>query len=425
MAETRQASPASTYEIPFADRRLHFDLPADLRATVVEQPRRALPEAWRAIRDALRAPLGAPPLGQLARPGQRVCVVVTDATSACPERRLVPPIVTALELAGVAKEDITILVAVGGRRASTPAEKEEKLGTDIVQRYKVIDHDARDPAWLTDLGAGPGGWPLVLNRRACEADLLVATGAVEPNPLAGYGGGASTLVLGCAGQPTLDALEAQAWDGTGHASGRTAGGVARDQIRAAARRAGLQFVLNVVVDADYNVDAVAGGDPDAVHDKLSSAASELYRLPLALQYDGAVVGLGWPKDVDLYQALEVVAGLQLGPAPVVREGGTLIVPAPLPEGAGEGPVERRFYRALCGDGADNGPRAHRMAAILRAYRVIVVGVREPAVVQRAGMGAARSMEEAVAGIEGRGEAPAEVLIVPRAALCIPVASADG
>ena len=439
MAETRQASPSSVYEIPFADGRLRFELPAGLRATAVEQPRRALPEAWRAIRDALRAPLGAPPLGELARPGQRVCVVVTDATSACPERRLVPPIATALELAGVAKEDITILVGVGGRRASTPAEKEEKLGTDIVQRYKVIDHDARDPAWLTDLGEGPGGWPLVLNRRACEADLVVATGAVEPHPLAGYGGGASTLVLGCAGQATLDALEGQAWDGTSHAAQGAVRGATQDWIRVAARRARLRFVLNVVLDADYNVVAVAAGDPDAVHDRLTSAANELYRFPVAQQYDVAIVGLGWPKDVDLYQALEVVAGLQLGPATVVREGGVLIVPAPLPEGAGSGPSEERFYRALSeaasrealvADAPARGyppgrQRASVVAEVLRRCTVVIVGARDADLVRRAHLVPAATMDEALALVAARCGAHAEMLVVPRATQTLPVATPMG
>src|SRR5689334_7963156 len=164
-----------TYSVPFADGTLTFALPPGMRGMVaISRPTPPL-EAWRAIHDALRAPLGTPTLDQLAGPGDRVCIAVTDATRACPDKLLVPPICTALELAGVAKEDITILVATGLHRDSTPDEKQEKLGTDIVQRYKVIDHDARDPAWLTDLGAGPGGCPLVVNRRAYQSNLIIAT----------------------------------------------------------------------------------------------------------------------------------------------------------------------------------------------------------------------------------------------------------
>ena len=139
------------YSVPFAEGSLAFDLPAGMRGTVVTSRPTPPLEAWRAIHGAIRQPLGTPPLAELAGPGDRVCIAVTDATRACPDRLIVGPICTQLEMAGVAKEDILILVATGLHRDSTPAEKEEKLGTEIVQRYKVIDHDARDPAWLTDV----------------------------------------------------------------------------------------------------------------------------------------------------------------------------------------------------------------------------------------------------------------------------------
>src|SRR6266498_2720056 len=186
--------------VPFADGRLAFELPEGMRGTLLAGREAPVLEGWRAVHEALRDPVGSPPLRGLVKEGDHVCVVVPDATSACPDRLLVPPLVTSLELAGVAKEDITILVGVGLRRPSTPAEKEETLGTDVVQRYKVIDHDARDGAWLADLGAGPRGCPIVVNRRACEAGLLVATGIVEPDEFAGFTGGGETLALGCAGE---------------------------------------------------------------------------------------------------------------------------------------------------------------------------------------------------------------------------------
>src|SRR5437016_977312 len=145
------------YTIAFADTMLDFVLPWRMCGTLLAAREAPVLEGWRAVHDALRDPVGSPPLRELVREGGRVCVAVPDATSACPDRLLVPPLVTSLELAGVAKEDITILVGVGLRRPSTPAEKEEQLGTDVVQRYKVIDHDARDGAWLADLGAGPRG----------------------------------------------------------------------------------------------------------------------------------------------------------------------------------------------------------------------------------------------------------------------------
>ncbi len=427
------------YEIPFADGTMRFTLPEGMRGTVVTSQHLPPLEGWRAIRDALRNPVGSPPLSELAGPGDRVCIAVTDATRACPDRLLVPPVCTLLEIAGVAKEDITILVAVGLHRESTPAEKEEKLGTDIVQRYKVIDHDARDPAWLTDLGAGPGGCPLVVNRRAYESDLIIATGVVEPHQYAGYSGGGKTLAIGCGGEATIGFTHGpRMLEEAGTRLGRVEGNPFQAIVREAARRAGLRFVVNVVLDDDGRIVAVAAGDPEAVHERLVEQAGAMYTVPIPRQYDAAIAGVGWPKDVNLYQASRAASYLHFAPTPAVREGGLIIVPAPLPEGAGDGAGEQRFYRALSeapspraviDDARANGyppgqQRAFVMAKVLEHCTVVIVGARDPDLVRRAHMVAVDTMDEALALVAERRGADAEVLIVPHATLTLPVVTPD-
>ncbi len=428
------------YTIPYADGTLRFALPEGMRGTVVHSRQLPPVETWRVVRDALRSPLGSPPLGELVGPGDRVCIAVTDATRACPDHLLVPPICTQLELAGVAKEDITILVAVGLHRASTPMEKWEKLSTDIVQRYKVIDHDARDAAWLSDLGAGPGGCPIVVNRRAYEADLIIATGVVEPHQYAGYSGGGKTLAIGCAGEATIAFTHgARMLEESGTRLGRIDGNPFQAIVREAARRANLRFAINVVLDDEGRVVAVAAGAPEAVHDALVERAAPLYTVPIPRQYDAAVAGVGWPKDVNLYQASRAASYLHFAPTPVVREGGFLIVPAPLPEGAGEGVGEARFYEALAGAASPRaivedalahgyppgGQRAFVMAKVLQHCTVVIVGADDPELVRRAHMVAVDTMEEALALVAGRFGAGADVLIVPHALLTLPIVTPGG
>lgn len=424
-----------TYTIPFADGTLEFDLPPGMRGTVATSQASAPLEGWRAVRDALRSPLGTTTLDGLVKRGDRVCIAVTDATRACPDKLLVPPICTQLELAGVAKEDITILIATGLHRDSTPDEKQEKLGTDIVQRYKVIDHDARDPLWLTDLGAGPGGCPLVVNRRAYQADLIIATGVVEPHQYAGYSGGGKTLAIGCGGEATIGFTHGAAMlETAGVRLGQIAGNPFQAICRESARRAGLRFVINVILDDDGRIVAVAAGDPETVHDHLVEVGQGHYIAHIPHQYDAAVAGVGWPKDVNLYQATRAASYLHFAPTPVVREGGIIILPAPLPEGAGEGEGEKRFYRALSGaaspeaiiaDARKNGyppggQRAFIVAKVLQHCTVVVVGAQDPELVRRGHMVAVGTMEEALALVAERCGADADVLIVPHATLTLPV-----
>ncbi len=423
------------YTIPFAQSTLTFTLPARMRGTVAVSRQSPPLEAERAIRGALAAPLGVPTLDRLTKPGARVCIAVTDATRACPDRLLVPPICAILEGAGVARGDITILVATGLRRDSTSEEKREKLGPAIVERYTVLDHHARDAEWLTDLGAGPGGCPLVVNRRAYESDLIIATGVVEPHQYAGYSGGGKTLAIGCGGEATIAFTHGpQMLDQPATRLGRIEDNPFQAIVREAARRAGLRFVLNVILDDAGAIIAVAAGAPEAVHDHLVATGREHYLAPIPHQYDAAIAGVGWPKDVNLYQATRAASYLHFAPTPTVRAGGIIVVPASLPEGAGQGVGEERFYRALSeapnpqaviDDAHAHGyppgqQRAYIMAKVLEHCAVVIVGAKDPTLVRRAHLEAVDTMDEALALVAVRCGADADVLIVPHATLTLPV-----
>src|SRR5205807_1002963 len=92
---------AAMFGVPFADGKLEFELPEGMRGTLLAAKAAPVLEGWRAVHDGLRDPVGSPPLRGLVKEGDRVCIVVPDATSACPDRLLAPPLVTSLELAGV------------------------------------------------------------------------------------------------------------------------------------------------------------------------------------------------------------------------------------------------------------------------------------------------------------------------------------
>src|SRR5690606_1047999 len=90
------------YRVPFDKGELHFDLPSGWRGTVVESktmpPIQDVPGA---VAQALARPVGSPPLREMARPGDRVCIVFTDVTRASPDWLLVPPVLAEMEAAGV------------------------------------------------------------------------------------------------------------------------------------------------------------------------------------------------------------------------------------------------------------------------------------------------------------------------------------
>ena len=65
---------------------LEVDLPAE-RVTVIEPlPREPLPDVPAALREALRSPIGRPPLRDVVRPGRRIAISVCDITRAQPRQ---------------------------------------------------------------------------------------------------------------------------------------------------------------------------------------------------------------------------------------------------------------------------------------------------------------------------------------------------
>jgi nickel-dependent lactate racemase len=191
----------STYRVPYGQTALEFTLPPGVEADVVlSHPMQPLADVSTALAETLAHPIGSPPLRKLCRAGQRACIVFTDITRASPDHLLVPALLRELSAAGVRDEDVTLLCGVGMHRASTHAEKVAKLGHEIATRYRVIDNEPQNLAMLVDLGTTPGGVPVQAHRAAVEADILIATGIVEPHQYAGYSGGRKTVAVGAAGE---------------------------------------------------------------------------------------------------------------------------------------------------------------------------------------------------------------------------------
>ena len=441
----RNAPPggAPYYRVPYGEEQLEFMLQPWFDLDIVESGT-AKPVADLAAETlrCVRSPLGGARLRDLAadavrRTSQATAVIaVTDLTRASPDAVLVPRLLDELNAGGIADAQITVIVAIGLHRATTDAEKREKLGA-VVDRVRVVDSNGRDPTMWADLGTiPPYDVPGFTQKIIKGANLVVATGIVEPHQYAGYSGGRKTVAIGCAGEPAITATHGMRFlEDPGVRLAKIEGNPFHETIREIARRAGLLFCLNVVTDDQERVVAVAAGDPDAVLADLAAKAAALYTRPIPKQYDIVIAGVGHPKDVNLYQASRAATYLRFAPTPVVREGGAIIIPARLEEGAGDGPGEQRFLAAL--ERAESAAavveearrhfaggeqRAVMVALTLQWCQIIVAASEAPEVVRLAKLRAAVDVEEALdIAYEHIGRpARASVLLVPRALHTLPV-----
>ncbi len=431
---------ATEYKVPYGHSSITFELPAGMEGMeVVSKPAPPLGDVEAAVEEALAHPIGSPPVRDLGGRGDRVCIVFTDITRASPDHVLVPALLRELEAGGVRDEDVTLLCGIGMHRPSTHEEKVAKLGEDVVERYRVIDNEPRNAEVLVDLGTTEGGVPVSAHEAAVDADVLMATGLVEPHQYAGYSGGRKTVAVGAAGEPLIACTHGPAFvDDPDTRLGRTEGNPFHDAVTEAAARAGLDFILNVVLDDEKRVVCVKGGEPVATHRQLVEFARSIYEVPIPHRFDVAIGGVGYPKDANLYQASRAASYLFFAPTSVVRRGGYLIVPARCEEGAGEGVGEERFFEAmrdapdvraiLCDARAHGYPpgqqRAFVMAKVLEEANVVIVGSECPEVVTACKMEWAETVERALAlAAEDLGD-NLEVLVVPHALLTLPVVQGE-
>ena len=282
------------------------------------------------VLEALEHPVGSVPLWQLSRGKNRVTVIASDHTRPVPSKLLMPALLAQIRK-GNPQADITILIATGCHRDTTKAELVDKFGPEIVEQEKIVVHNCDDTENLCLLGTLPSGGPCRVNRLAVETDLLVAEGFIEPHFFAGFSGGRKSVLPGVAARETV--LANHCAEFIAHPAAR-AGSLAENPIHRdmlwAAEKAGLDFILNVVLNSEKQViHAVAGSAADA-HRAGCAFLEKLCGVRAAPADIVISTNGGYPLDQNIYQA---VKGMTTAEA-TVKDGGVIIMLAKSNDGHG-------------------------------------------------------------------------------------------
>ena len=149
-----------------------------------------------AILSALANPIGSRRLGEMVKPGNSVCIVVSDVTRAWQRMSVyLPFLVKELNDVGVRDEDIRFLSGVGLHRKQTEEEHVRLLGPELTRRFRVVDHDCRDEKNLVNLGKTNRGMPITINKMAADADHLRVDRLLHLSPVGRLGGGKKSICL--------------------------------------------------------------------------------------------------------------------------------------------------------------------------------------------------------------------------------------
>ncbi len=283
-----------------------------------------------AVRDCLEKPAGCPPLATMLRDSsaKKVLILVDDMTRPTPQRRILPALLSALGESGIRSEDICVVIATGLHRGMDTREIRDRFGEAAVNRVKIVNHNACDRENLVSLGAAEDGTPVLVNRMVREHDFIIAVGCIEPHRVAGFSGSSKMVQPGICGEQITASVHWRGWSSEGKALYGIADNPIRREMHAIGEKAGLRFILNVVLGTDGRPYRFFAGDPWAA---FMEGCKEVRRMAsVTVQSADIVVVDSYPFDIDLWQACKGISVAEL----VVRPGGTIILATPCPEGLG-------------------------------------------------------------------------------------------
>lgn len=282
------------------------------------------------VREAINNPINSPKLEDLVKGKNKIVIISSDHTRPVPSHITMPIYLETIRK-GNPSADITILIATGMHRPTTKEELINKYGEKIVREEKIVVHNAYNDEDMAFKGILPSGGELWINKIACEADLLVSEGFIEPHFFAGFSGGRKSVLPGIASKKTV------LWNHNAKfiASPYSRSGSLKDNpihkdMVYAAKAANLKYILNVVINSEKKIIYAVSGDLEEAHKVgcdfvLSLAKVDSVKSDIVITSNG-----GYPLDQNMYQT---VKGLSSGEA-CVNDGGVIIIASSCVDGHG-------------------------------------------------------------------------------------------
>lgn len=406
--------------------RLNVAVPDD---AVVIAPRDlpGLPGERAAFDAAVRAPIGARPLRELAKPADSVAIVIADITRPSPSERLVPWIMA--ELAHVPRQNFVIVNGTGSHRANTRDELIQMLGAEIVDSVRVVNHNAFDDTTLTHLGRTSYGGEVWLNNDYLNADVRIATGFIEPHFFAGFSGGPKGVVPGIVGIKTIMHLHNARMIGDPRSTwALLEGNPVQGEIREAVAMAPPHFMVNVAVNTRREITAVWAGHYIEAHEVGCRFVAEHATRSVEEPFDIVITtNSGYPLDQNLYQTVKGMSAA----ARIVKPGGAIVAVSECSDGLPSHgnykdllrmrhtPAELLAMIEAPDFALYDQWQAQSQALVQRVAEVYLYSSLDPATVREAMLTPIADIEAALAGLLDRYGPEARVAVLPEGPQTVP------
>jgi lactate racemase len=255
------------------------------------------------IEKAFLDPIGVSDIAKIFSGRRNAVIVIDDITRPTPLARVLKIIISKIIHAGIASDDIKILIATGAHKPMSREEVELKVSKEICQNYKVIVHDFMGED-IQKVGWIDGG-PVYVNKHFLNADLKICLGGILPHSETGFGGASKLIIPGIAGNLSIThlhgALPARAMGCLESSDGIFD---RRSWMESVAQKLGVDLAVCVLINSRRQIAGVVVGDIVEAHRKAAKSAGRIGRTELKhelLQNIDILVVNAYPLDTDPIQ----------------------------------------------------------------------------------------------------------------------------
>jgi nickel-dependent lactate racemase len=422
-----------SYNLLYGKEKLTFQFPDEIEMQLIEVNKMpAIEDYEEEIRSILDDPINSPPLKEIISKGETVVIIVSDITRlAYKTDRYLPILLDELNQIGIPDEDITIVISTGTHRSHTPEEDELVIGSEVYNRIKVENHEAKADD-LVNLGESSRGTEITINRTVYEADRIILTGGITYHFLAGFGGGRKSIMPGVCGYDSVQqnhSLALKDVDSSGVNpkidSGVLKGNPVSEDMFEIAEKVNPDFMINVVVNDNKDYVTIVAGDLNEAFERGCKMVDKAFGVQTEKKSDLVVCSCGgYPKDIVLYQS---VKGLN-NAGYAVKDDGVIILCSECVDGGGPDNFMKWFdysgvddlKDALKKDFTIAGFIALRAATIASRANVILISDLSDELIEKTGMIPAQTPEEAYQKAEEILDNVDTVTLMPQGALTFPM-----
>ena len=236
------------------------------------------------IKVKLEHPIDGPGLEELAKERRQAVIVFDDMTRPTPVKDVAPFVLDILHRAGMKRDQIRFLWALGSHGAYDMINARKKLGPEIVENYAVYNHDPFQNT--VRVGRTPTGVEVWFNREFMACDLKIGIGCITPHVHVGFGGGAKLIMPGVAGIETINQFHNQFFrDSVRTGLGNFENNIMRAECDAAGDLAGLNFKIDCLINRKGQITNLYAGPFRATQSAGAQEGREHYGIPFSTGYD--------------------------------------------------------------------------------------------------------------------------------------------